>query len=295
MLDHKKIKIIKTINSFKSISEAANNLYTAQPNLSRNLKNIEDELGFEIFDRSKVPLKLTDKGIVLFDYIKKFENLEKLMNADLEKISKKNPTLKIGALTFMSQYILPEIIPEFINIYPHLDVILKKYDSLTFEQALMKHEIDLFITNRKSNNKNLLSMFIVNDPIYLMYPKDNTSKNFLNLNDFSNSTFYLLNQDKNMRKAADEIFKKNNFYPKNIKLVSNIMNGVSLVRAKKGVTFVYETSLKMINSYDYCDFLKIYGEFSQINISYKDRNLENTVNDLSKIIKNFITLNYSKN
>ena len=67
------------------------------------------------------------------------------------------------------------------------------------------------------------------------------------------------------------------------------MNSVSLVRANKGVTFIYESALKMINSTSYCDFVKIEGDFSAITIVYKNPKMEEFANKLSTIIKDYVS------
>lgn len=289
MLDNKKLIIIKTINEYKNISKASDKLYTAQPNLSRALKQIETEFGFKIFDRSKSPLRLTKEGLILFNYLEKFEILEKEMFKKINEANNlKSSYLRIGALTFMSQYILPNIVPKLIELYPNLELSLTKYDSISFEDALLKNEIDLFITNRTLDNNKLNHIHVLNDKIYLMVPKSIYSSNKNKLSDYKDEIFYLLSPQKNLRKSVDDIFKSNNFYPSNIKITSSIMNSVSFVRANKGVSFIYESALKMINSKSYCNFIGIDGNFADINIVYKNSSFEAIANNLSEIIRNYI-------
>lgn len=265
-------------------------LFTAQPNLSRSLKRIEDNIGFIIFDRSKSPLALTQEGRILFDYIDKFQNLEKEMFKEInESKSSNNSYVRIGSLTFMSQYIIPNIVPRLIEVYPNLELSLTKYDSSSFEDALLRDEIDLFITNRKITNKNLQSVHVLNDKIYLMVPKSIYKDDKNSLEDYSKETFFLLNREKNLRKSVEDIFKAKNFYPENIKITSTIMNSVSLVRANKGVTFIYESALKMINSTSYCDFIEIDGDYSAITVVYKNPKMEEFACKLSAIIKEYVS------
>ena len=290
MLDNKKLEILKTIRECKSISMASKKLFTAQPNLSRSLKNIENEIGFIIFDRSKSPLILTKEGKLLFDYIDKFETLEKEMYKKInESKSSNNSYIRIGSLAFMSQYIIPNIVPKLIELYPNLELSLTKYDSSSFEEALLNNEIDLFITNRNINNKTLQSVHALNDSIYFMVPKSIYKSEKNSLFDYSKETFFLLNPEKNLRRSVDDIFKSYGFYPSNIKITSSIMNSVSLVRANKGVTFIYESALKMINSTSYCDFIKIEGDFSAITIVYKNPRMEEFAHKLSIIIKDYVS------
>lgn len=289
MLDHKNIKILKTIKDCGSISRASQKLFTAQPNLSRTLKRIEENIGFVIFDRSKSPLVVTQEGLILFDYIDKFQDLEKEMFKKInESKSSNNSYIRIGSLTFMSQYIIPNIVPRLIDIYPNLELSLTKYDSTSFEDALLRDEIDLFITNRNINNKSLQSVHVLNDKIYLMVPKSIYSSTRNKLENYKDETFYLLNPQKNLRKSVEDIFRANNFYPSKIKITSSIMNSVSFVRANKGVTFIYESALKMINSKSYCNFIDIDGSFAEINIIYKHDSFESIANNLSEIIRSYI-------
>lgn len=294
MLDNKKIIILKTINEYKSISKASDKLYTAQPNLSRALKQIENEFGFKIFDRTKSPLKLTKEGLILFDYLEKLEAIEKDMYKKInESNNLKNSYLRIGALTFMSQYIIPNIVPKLIDLYPKLELSLTKYDSTSFEDALINNEIDLFITNRAINNNKLNYVHALNDQIYLMVPKSLYSSGKNKLEDYKDETFYLLNPQKNLRKSVDDIFKAHNFTPSKIIITSSIMNSVSFVRASKGVTFIYDSALRMINSTSYCNFINIDGNYADINIVYKEPSLEGIARDLSEIISTYIKNKYN--
>lgn len=290
MLDYKNVKILKTIRECESISRASKKLFTAQPNLSRSLKRIEENIGFVIFDRSKSPLALTQEGRILFDYIDKFQDLEKEMFKEINQAkSSNNSFIRIGSLTFMSQYIIPNIVPKLIEIYPNLELSLTKYDSTSFEDALLRDEIDLFITNRKITNKALRSVQVLNDKIYLMVSKSIYKNDKNSLEDYSKETFFLLNREKNLRKSVEDIFKVRNFYPENIKITSTIMNSVSLVRANKGVTFIYESALKMINSTSYCDFIKIDGDYAAITLVYKNPKMEEFAQKLSPIIKKYVS------
>lgn len=290
MLDNKKINILKTIEKYNNISKASEILYTAQPNLSRSLKQIEDELGFKVFERSRSPLYLTKEGKILFEYIEKFEDLEKEMKEKIKESNNlKDSYLRIGALTFMSQYIIPNILPKLTQLYPNLELSLTKYDSTSFEDALIKNEIDLFITNRNINNSKLSSIYSLNDKIYLMIPKAIYCKGKDKLEDYSNETFFLLKPQKNLRKSVEDIFKFTNFYPQKIKLTSSIMDSVSFVRANKGVTFIYGSSIKMINSTSCCEFIEIEGNYATINVIYKDLSFKSIAENLSTIIKNYIS------
>lgn len=51
----------------KSFSQAAKVLYTTQPNISKSIRKLEDELGVELFQRGNVGVELTKEGKVVYD------------------------------------------------------------------------------------------------------------------------------------------------------------------------------------------------------------------------------------
>lgn len=69
-----------------SISQAAQNLYMAQPNLSKAIKDLETELGYTIFNRGAGGIKVTEKGDEFLYHAKKM--MEQL--AEMESISHRN-------------------------------------------------------------------------------------------------------------------------------------------------------------------------------------------------------------
>ena len=78
------MKYAVEISKTGSISKASENLYVAQPNLSRSLKELEAELGIEIFDRTSKGMKLTPKGEIFIHYAKnvlqQVEDMSKIKN-----------------------------------------------------------------------------------------------------------------------------------------------------------------------------------------------------------------------
>ncbi|NLD18614.1 MAG: LysR family transcriptional regulator [Tissierellia bacterium] len=87
-MDTKHIPIIFEIYKCSSINQAAQNLYISQPQVSRTLKNIEEEIGFEIFERSPSGVKVTPKGIILIDSLQ-------VIYTEMEKIERISQNIEI--------------------------------------------------------------------------------------------------------------------------------------------------------------------------------------------------------
>lgn len=76
-------KIFCTVANSKNYAEASEKLNLSVPNISRQISNLEDQLGVKLFNRERDGVKLTDSGKELYDIVNKtissFDFAEKLM------------------------------------------------------------------------------------------------------------------------------------------------------------------------------------------------------------------------
>ena len=94
-------KYVMKINKTRSFSKAAKELYISQPSLSSTVKKLETELGFLIFDRSKNPVELTEKGRIYIEYLEEIMLSEKEMQSKIDRQAVKGKkALRIGATNF---------------------------------------------------------------------------------------------------------------------------------------------------------------------------------------------------
>ena len=79
MVDLKQIQYFIVCVEKESFSNAAEQLFTTQPNVSKAIKALEDEMGFRLFDRHARGICLTEDGKLLYQYAKNLdENLQKI-------------------------------------------------------------------------------------------------------------------------------------------------------------------------------------------------------------------------
>lgn len=117
-------KYAYTVYRQGGFSKAAKSLFISQPSLSEMIKKLEKELGFLLFDRSTLPLKLTPQGVIYMEYLEEaFEN-ERIMQSRIDSISETpGREVVIGAGNFVSRSVLPIACREFLDT--HNDVFIK--------------------------------------------------------------------------------------------------------------------------------------------------------------------------
>lgn len=127
----------------KSFNKAAERLYISQPPLSRQIKQLEEEIGVTLIDRDNRPLKLTEAGEFFYEHaiqiLKKSDNLRTmtLRKGGFDK------SLSIGFVSSILYGILPKVIARFREIYPNIEIKLYELNSWQQTQALTEGKIDV--------------------------------------------------------------------------------------------------------------------------------------------------------
>ena len=107
-LFHRK-DVIYTIAKEQSFSKAAQKLFIAQPSLSLMVKNLEDDLGTPLFDRSSKPIRLTEAGQA---YVRATEQIREIENSFQEYLlalhNMETGSLRIGTNQLLSFLVLPK-------------------------------------------------------------------------------------------------------------------------------------------------------------------------------------------
>ncbi len=137
----------KTIAEEGSVSKAAEKLLIGQPTLSAQLKQFEDTLGVQLFERQHKKLILTEQGKVALDYSKNIFKLGSEMYEVLhDRLKPNRPTLHLGALDSVSKQIVLEMVKQAFRISP-CQITLSEGKSDELLRELTSHNIDLVITN----------------------------------------------------------------------------------------------------------------------------------------------------
>ena len=120
------LRVFLTVASEKSFSRAAEKLLRTQPAISLGIQRLESELGEKLIDRSAKDLILTDAGKIVFEYARRFENLEgELENALAELRDNSAGRLVVGANESTSLYLLGHI-ERYRRQYPKVKVQVRR-------------------------------------------------------------------------------------------------------------------------------------------------------------------------
>ena len=154
-LNYHHLYYFMTIAKTGSIAKASEQLLLGQPAISAQLKQLEENLGTQLFDRKNRRLVLNDAGKVALEYAEKiFQNGEELLQVFFTiKATTKKKSLELGALDIVPKHFLSQIV-EFIDKTGKNQVTITEKGEDELRKGLEKHELDLVISNKPIRSLN---------------------------------------------------------------------------------------------------------------------------------------------
>ncbi len=118
----------ETVRRGFNLTEVANALFTSQPGVSRQIRELEDELGIDIFERNGKRLTgLTEPGKNVLPIIERLLlEAENLQQAGNEYAGLQNGTLSVATTHTQARYVLPKIVQTFRTAFPDVRVALQQ-------------------------------------------------------------------------------------------------------------------------------------------------------------------------
>ncbi len=143
---------ITQLNTFLKITEqgsfsaAANSLGYAQSTVTTQIKQLEDELDCQLFDRLGKTIIPTPQGKRLIAYAEKILQLEREIHLEVSDEEEPTGILKIGVSESLCYNRIPEFLMEYNKRVPGIEIQLTFITHDTFPDMLQKGELDLVYT-----------------------------------------------------------------------------------------------------------------------------------------------------
>lgn len=225
-IDFELYRIFYTVANVGNITKASGELLISQPAISKSIKKLEDQLGGQLFVRTKRGVILTDEGREFYKYIK--QAMEYIYNAEnkfTDLINLETGTIKIGiSVTLTKEFLIPYL-KEFHKKYPKIDIQIITNVTSELISKLKSGLIDMIILHLPYNSnssdiefkecRKIQDCFIVNSSYKELLNKK------LSLKDLNNYPLILQVKNSNTRTFIDEFSKENNVILKpNMELAS---------------------------------------------------------------------------
>jgi LysR family transcriptional regulator, cys regulon transcriptional activator len=147
-MNFQQLRIIReTVRCNYNLTEVANHLYTSQSGVSKHIKDLEDELGVELFVRKgKRLLGMTEPGREMLKIVERLLlDAHNIKNLADQYSQQDQGNLTVATTHTQARYVLPDIVVEFRKLFPKVKLHLHQGSPREIAQMLLEGRADIGI------------------------------------------------------------------------------------------------------------------------------------------------------
>jgi LysR family hca operon transcriptional activator len=221
---------------------AERRLHTAQPSLSRQIRDLEHEVGVELLVRSARGIELTDSGRAFLDHARlALVQVEAAIEAARRAAHPAKPNFALGFLTGQEMDWLPEAMRILRDELPNIEVSVSSQYSPDLAQALLRGKLDLAFMRPEAQMPDLDYTVIVEEPLVVAMPSDHrlASQNTVALQDIAGEIFIgMSNTAPRLRVIIDQYLERSGLNFQQSHRVDNLAMAMSLIASTRGVALL---------------------------------------------------------
>ncbi|HHU22597.1 MAG TPA: LysR family transcriptional regulator [Clostridiales bacterium] len=235
------ITLARTLNYTK----ASKLLHTTQPNLSKMIVNMEQELGVRLFTRNKRDVSLSPAGMAFLPQAERLLEVYDKAIADAREAEMGiRGNIKVGFLGSAMHARMPAIVRAFKEKYPKIYLELIDYTFSPLMTALVEHRIDVAMLPDKELEfiPKLEKKFIFSDDMCAVVPKNHrlADCDFINIQDLKHEPFIMMDPKVSDRdyNLVNSICMEGGFIPNVVYQGNTLTNLMLMVACGFGVSIL---------------------------------------------------------
>jgi len=235
-----------------SLTNAADRrLHTAQPSLSRQIRDLELEVGVKLLERGARGTTLTDAGRVFLDHARlALLQVEAAGDAARRAAQPEKAAFVIGFLTGHEVVWLPEALRILREEEPNIEITLSSQSSPDLAGALMRGKVDVAFLRREAQAPGLAFKLLIKEPLVVVLPTRHrlAARKEIRPQDIANETYIAPTRVAPVLKAVlDDYAAKSDISLKPKFDAENLSSAMSLVASTGGVTLLPQYAQNLLS------------------------------------------------
>ena len=218
---------------------AARELHTSQPSLSRQIRDLEDEVGTRLLTRRARGIELTPAGRAFLEHARSvLSQVEAATEAARRAAHPTKPCFSMGFLTGHELTWMPEALRILRDELPNIDVMISSQYSPVLADGLSKGKIDAAFLRREKGVPGLGFRLLVKEPLMVILPSDHhlAARQVINPGDLVGETFVTVSQTAPvLRGVIDNYLKRSGIKISPAHEADHVTMGMSLIVSTRGV------------------------------------------------------------
>jgi len=238
---------LRHLRYFVAVAEAGSltvaaerKLHTSQPSLSRQIRDLEDEVGAQLLTRRARGIELTPAGRAFLDHARSaLSQVEAAAEAARRVAHPAKPCFAMGFLTGHELTWMPEALQILHDELPNIDVMISSQYSPLLANALLKGTVDAAFLRREQGVPELAFRLLVKEPLVVVLPIDHrlAALKAIRPADLVGETFVTVSNRATpvLRAVIDNYLKRSGIHITPAHEIDHVVMGMTLIASTGGV------------------------------------------------------------
>lgn len=172
------LQYVLAVAEHKNFTLAAEKCFVTQPTLSMQIQKVEEELGIQIFDRTKKPIQLTEIGQKIVNQAKNIVNeADRIQDIVDQQKGFIGGEFRLGIIPTIMPTLLPMFLSNFIKKYPKVKLIIEELNTEDIIFKLNNGHLDAAIAATPLNEEKIKEVVLYFEPFVAYIPEHHGSFN----------------------------------------------------------------------------------------------------------------------
>lgn len=249
-MNYERLKTFIAVAEKKSFSEAARILYVTQPTITSQVKALEEELNTKLFERTTKKVALTKSAYVLLKYAKEMIRLSDSAQKEILQMENTvNGDLRMGCSLTVGEYILPEFLKRFKDMYPLIHMSVEIANSRNIVGNIKDQLIDVGLIETPIEDPHITMEPILEDELVLIAAPDYFSHHELKISPdkLMETPLIIREEGSGTREVVNHYLQKAGLSLDDLNVVMELGSTEAIkaaVESGLGVSFVSKSAIK---------------------------------------------------
>lgn len=250
-MELRQIKYFLAVAEYLHFGNAAKSMNISQPPLSQQIKQLENEIGVKLINRTSRSVELTPQGLFLKKEAKAIlERLEKAVKTTRAIASGESGMLSVAFVVIVTQTRFPELIQEYRSKWPDVSLDIMEMSTMKQLELIKKGELDIgFVICNGQNFNGMCKHVFLKDKYLIALPENHPLKTEkeISLKDLKGETLIMFKREDHpeLFDAITESFARSGASPEFVQETNSRITALALVSTGMGVCPVSSPAQKL--------------------------------------------------
>jgi LysR family hydrogen peroxide-inducible transcriptional activator len=248
-LSPRQLQYVVAVAETLGFHKAAERCHVSQPTLSAQVKQLEDVLGVQLFERDRRRVLLTAAGAVVVAHARRvLLEIDDMIAAAKQLIEPCSGTFRIGVIPTIAPYLLPDVVPAVRARYPKLQLIFREEKTDPVVADLREGRLDAGLLALEAEIGEWASGRIADDPFVVALPEGHrlARKKRVAASDLDNENVLLLDDGHCFRAQALSICNRAGAKESELRATS-LSTLAQMVSSGSGITLLPQIAVAVEN------------------------------------------------